>query len=73
LATKVQRRVEYLCLLHLTCILCYYLSLVDGEGRGRGRGRGRGDRGKGGRGRTFDRHSATGKTFVFRFSTMSPP
>jgi len=32
----------------------------DGEGRGRGRGRGRG--GRGGRGRPFDRHSATGKT-----------
>lgn len=36
-----------------------------GEGRGRGRGgRGRGgDRGRGGR-RPFDRHSATGKTYV---------
>ncbi|KAI0639359.1 hypothetical protein C8Q77DRAFT_1080778 [Trametes polyzona] len=35
---------------------------ADGEGRGRGRGRGRGDRARGGRGRQFDRHSATGKT-----------
>ncbi|TFY75565.1 hypothetical protein EWM64_g8450 [Hericium alpestre] len=36
----------------------------EGEGRGRGRGRGRGGRGgdRGGRGRPFDRHSATGKT-----------
>lgn len=43
-------------------------SIVEGEGRGRGRGRGRGgdrggDRGRGAR-RPFDRHSATGKTYV---------
>ena len=47
--------------------------IVDGEGRGRGRGgRGRGgDRGRGGR-RPFDRHSATGKTYVFFFIIQDP-
>ncbi|KAJ8455081.1 hypothetical protein ONZ45_g19058 [Pleurotus djamor] len=34
---------------------------ADGENRGRGRGRGRGGN-RGGRGRQYDRHSATGKT-----------
>jgi hypothetical protein len=45
---------------------------VDGEGRGRGRGRGRGDRGRG-RGRPFDRHSVTGKTYVFPLLISSFP
>ena len=45
--------------------------VTEGEGRGRGRGRGRGgDRGRG-RGRQFDRHSATGKTYVFFWASVS--
>lgn len=52
----------------LSLVLNSTRPLADGEGRGRGRGRGRGgdrggDRGRG-RGRQFDRHSATGKTYV---------
>lgn len=40
-----------------------------GRGRGRGRGergeRGERGRGRGGRGRPFDKHSQTGKTYVY--------
>ncbi len=59
-------------LVHSPCALVDVNS-VEGEGRGRGRGRGRGgersDRGDRGRGvrRPFDRHSATGKVYVFFF------
>ncbi len=57
------------CCLTLTCQFVDSPGYLDGDagrGRGRGGGRGRGDRGRGapggGRGRTFDKHSQTGRT-----------